>query len=177
MRQMGVLQSVEEVGGNAGSPLRKEAVMPVKKLKQFLDENHIKYVSIQHSRAYAAQEVAASAHVPGIEIAKTVMVKVDGAMAMAVLPATAMVHIEKLRVAIGARAVELASERDFWGLFPGCETGAMPPFGNLYDMKVYAAEKLAEDESIAFNAGSHTELVRLSFSDYKRLVEPVIIGF
>ncbi len=151
--------------------------MSAQKLKQFLDENHVKYVSIQHSLAYTAQEVAASAHVPGVEMAKTVMMKVDGVMAMAVLPATAMVRVEKLREAIGVRAVELASERDFRDLFPGCETGAMPPFGNLYGMNVYAAAKLAEDENIAFNAGSHTELVRLSFNDYRRLVKPIIIDF
>ncbi len=151
--------------------------MPVQKLKNFLDKNHVKYVSVRHSLAYTAQEVAASAHVPGVEMAKTVMIKVDGTMAMAVLPATAMVHVERLKEAIGVRAVELASESEFRDLFPGCETGAMPPFGNLYDIPVYVAEKLTEDESIAFNAGSHTELVRLSLGDYRRLVDPVVIDF
>ena len=151
--------------------------MPVKKLKAFLDEQHIKYVSITHSTAYTAQEIAASAHIPGKEVAKTVMVKVDGAMAMAVLPASYQIDFDLLKTAIGAQEVELATEEEFKGLFPECEVGAMPPFGNLYGMDVFMAASLAEDEEIAFNAGSHTELIQMAFPDYVRLVTPVQLHF
>ena len=151
--------------------------MPVKKLKAFLDEHNIRYVSITHSTAYTAQEIAASAHIPGKEVAKTVMVKVDGVMAMAVLPASYQIDFDLLKTAIGAQAVELATEEEFKGLFPQCEVGAMPPFGNLYGMDVFMAASLAEDEEIAFNAGSHTELIRMTFPDYVRLVKPVQLHF
>jgi Ala-tRNA(Pro) deacylase len=151
--------------------------MPAKKLKEFLDSNNVKYVSISHSAAYTAQEIAASAHIKGKELAKTVMVKIDGKMAMAVLPASYKVDMELLKEAAGASAVELAGEQEFKDMFPGCETGAMPPFGNLYDMDVFVSAMLAEDEEIAFNAGSHTELVRLAYKDYERLVQPKVVKF
>ncbi|MCI0400357.1 MAG: YbaK/EbsC family protein [Gammaproteobacteria bacterium] len=151
--------------------------MPVKKLKQFLDKNKIKYVAIKHSPMYTAQEIAASAHIPGKELAKTVIVKLDGKLAMAVLPASYRVNLGQLKKATGAKTVELASEQEFTDLFPECELGAMPPFGNLYDMDVYVAERLAEDEEIAFNAGTHTELLRLAYKDFERLVAPKVIAF
>lgn len=146
--------------------------MPVEKLKKFLNDNEIRFVCVSHSPAFTAQEIAASAHVPGRELAKTVMVELDGALAMAVLPASHQVDMEALQELAGAQKIDLASEEQFASLFPGCEPGAMPPFGNLYDMPVYAAEALAEDEEITFNAGSHTELVRLAFEDFIRLVKP-----
>ncbi|MFQ5568052.1 MAG: aminoacyl-tRNA deacylase [Rhodothermales bacterium] len=151
--------------------------MPIQKLKSFLDRFDIKYLTITHSRAYTALEVAASAHIPGKEMAKTVMIKIEGKMAMAVLPASYQVDFELLREAIGADLVELASEEEFGSLFPECELGAMPPFGNLYGMDVYVAESLAEDEEIAFNAGSHTELIKLAYADFARLVNPTILHF
>ena len=151
--------------------------MPVKKLKEFLDSNKVKYVSISHSAAYTAQEIAASAHVPGKDLAKTVMVKIDGKMGMAVLPASFKVDLTHLKEALGAKAVELASEREFRDMFPGCETGGMPPFGNLFDMEVYVSAKLAEDQEIAFNAGSHTELLKLAYKDFERLVQPKVVHF
>ena len=146
--------------------------MPVKKLRDFLDSHKVKYQLIRHSPAYTALEIAASAHVSGKELAKTVMVKVGGKMAMAVLPASHRVDLELLEKVTGATHVELASEREFADLFPGCELGAMPPFGNLFDMEVYVAESLAEDEEIVFNAGSHAELMKLAYKDFERLVEP-----
>ncbi|MFH1277893.1 MAG: YbaK/EbsC family protein [Candidatus Eisenbacteria bacterium] len=149
--------------------------MPARKLKEFLDRNKVKYVTVVHSPAYTAQEVAASAHVRGKEMAKTVIVKIDGRLAMAVLPAAQKVDVEKLRDATGAGHVLLASERDFEDAFPGCELGAMPPFGNLYDMDVYVATRLAEDDEIVFNAGTHTELVRMKFADFERLVKPKVM--
>lgn len=151
--------------------------MPAKQLKRFLDEHRIRYVAITHSPAYTAQEIAASAHVPGKELAKTVMVKVDGKMAMAVLPGSFQVDFDLLTDVLGARHVELAGEREFKDRFPGCELGAMPPFGNLYEMDVYVAESLAADDEIAFNAGTHTELIRLAYADYERLVKPRVVKF
>ena len=151
--------------------------MPVKKLKDFLDQNSIKYAAISHSEAYTAKEVAASTHIPGKEIAKTVIVKLDGKMSMAVLPACCKIDFDLLKKASGAKEVVLASEAEFKDMFPGCDVGAMPPFGNLYDMDVYSAEKLAEDDEIAFNAGSHTELIRLSFKDFEKLVKPKVLKF
>jgi Ala-tRNA(Pro) deacylase len=146
--------------------------MPVDRLRKYLEENHVKYVTVTHSPAFTAQEIAASAHVPGKDLAKTVMVKLDGRMAMVVLPAPDKVSAQRLRQVTGAREVELASEREFADLFPRCEVGAMPPFGNLWDIEVFADVRLEEDEVIAFNAGTHTELVRLSYADFARLVCP-----
>lgn len=151
--------------------------MPVRKLKVFLDERKVKYMSITHSPAYTAQEIAAIAHVPGKELAKTVMVKIDGDMALAVLPASCRVDFELLREATGAGRIELATEEEFRDRFPGCEVGAMPPFGNLYGMPTYVADILSEDEEIVFNAGSHTELIRLSYEDFHRLAEPRTLEF
>lgn len=151
--------------------------MPVKKLREFLDSNKIKYVAIGHSPAFTAQQIAASAHIPGKELAKTVMIKIDGKMAMAVLPASYKVDFDMLKDVIGTDSVELATEREFKDLFPECEIGAMPPFGNLYGMDVYVAESLADDDDIAFNAGSHTELIKMEYSDFERLVKPRVMAF
>ena len=151
--------------------------MPIQKLKKFLDDNGIKYVSVQHSAAYTAQEVAALAHIPGELMAKTVMVKIDGKMAMAVVPASHQIDFDRLREVAGTESAELASEDEFKDLFPACDVGAMPPFGNLYDMPVFCSNALSEDLEIAFSAGSHSELIRLSYADYEQLVQPQIASF
>jgi len=150
--------------------------MPVAKLKHFLDENNVKYVTMLHSKAFTAQEIAASAHIPGKQLAKTVMVKLGEDTSMAILPASDRLDLAKLGAAAGQEAT-LCSEEEFKSLFPGCETGAMPPFGNLYGMDVWVSDSLTEDDEIAFNAGSHTELVRLAYVDYSRLVEPSVAAF
>jgi len=149
--------------------------MPVRKLREFLNDHGVKYVTISHSPAFTAQEIAASAHVPGKELAKTVMVKIDGNMALTVLPASYRVDLRMLKSVAGAADVTLATEAEFKHRFPDCELGAMPPFGNLWHVPVYVAEALAEDEQIAFNAGTHTELVQMRFEDYKRVAEPTIV--
>ena len=151
--------------------------MAVQKLKDFLDRNRVEYVSISHSPAYTAQKVAALAHVKGRNLAKAVMIKVDGKMAMAVLPAKYRIDLQLLRAETGAREVELAPETEFENLFPNCDTGAEPPFGNLWDLPVYVDRTLTQDEEIAFNAGSHSELLQLSYADYARLVKPRVIAF
>ena len=151
--------------------------MPVTRLTNLLSDEHIDYVTIPHTTSYTAQETAASAHVRGIEFAKTVIVKIDGKLAMAVLPAQYRIHLGLLKHETQASRVEIAAEDDFRGFFPGCETGAMPPFGNLYGMDVYVEDSLLNDEVIAFNAGSHREIVKLSYQDYMRLVQPKIARF
>jgi len=151
--------------------------MPAKKLKDFLDNQKVKYVTITHSPAYTAQEVAASAHVSGKDVAKTVIVKLDGKTAMAVLPANRKIVLQDLRDMTGADRVRFATEDEFQSLFPECETGAMPPLGNLYGMDVYLAPDLTEEEEIAFNAGSHTELIKLAYRDFERLVKPKVMSF
>lgn len=148
--------------------------MPLSKLREFLDANKVPYVVISHSVAYTAQGIAALAHIPGKELAKTVMVKLDGQLAMAVVPASRLVDLMALRAAAGVGKAELATESEFKNRFPDCETGAMPPFGNLYGLRVYADQSLTRDKEIVFNAGTHRELVRLGFGDFVRLVTPKI---
>lgn len=149
--------------------------MPMNALRDHLDENRIKYVTIRHSPAYTAPEIAACAHIPGREMVKTVMVEMDGTMAMVVMPSNEQVDLERLRKITGVRDVKLAVEEQFKDLFPGCEPGAMPPFGNLWGLKVYASPTLRRDEKIAFNAGSHTELVQMRYEDFEGLVQPEIL--
>lgn len=149
--------------------------MPSKILKDFLDNNDIKYVSIMHSMAFTAVEIAKSAHIPSKEMAKTVIVKNGDSLAMAVVPANYKVKLNLLRQALGSDNIKLADEREFTQRFPDCEVGAMPPFGNLYDMEVYVAESLTEDAKISFNAGSHSEIIQMDYSDYERIVQPRFI--
>lgn len=148
--------------------------MPLSKLRNFLDSQNVKYLVISHSLAYTAQGVAALAHVSGKKLAKTVIVNIDGILGMAVIPASEHVDLDRVRVLTGAQIVQLASEREFKDAFPDCETGAMPPFGNLYDMPVYADVSLGLQEEITFSAGSHRELVRMDWKDLERLVNPTI---
>ncbi|HSW71452.1 MAG TPA: YbaK/EbsC family protein [Gammaproteobacteria bacterium] len=149
--------------------------MPVKALKEFLDSHKIKYISISHSPAFTSQEIAAAAHISGKHLAKTVIVKVNGNLAMVVLPAHEHVNFAALKQAAGVTNADLASESEFKSKFSECEVGAMPPFGNLYEMPVYVYGDLAHQEHITFNAGSHSELVQLSYSDFSRLVHPKVI--
>jgi Ala-tRNA(Pro) deacylase len=151
--------------------------MPSNTLTELLDSHNIKYTIITHSVAYTAQGIAALTHIPGQELAKTVIVSIDDALAMAVLPASCQVDLAALRAATGANAVTLAKEKDFMHRFPGCETGAMPPFGNLYGMNVFVDETLTKDQEIAFNAGSHRELMRLAYEDFARLAKPAVLQF
>lgn len=148
--------------------------MILQRLKVFLDSHKVKYVVISHSPAYTALEIASLARIPGKEIAKTVIVNADTKKLMVVLPASHMVDFTSLRTLINAKQMELASEQEFRDLFPECEVGAMPPFGNLFNLDVVVAESLAEDEMIAFNAGTHKELVRMTYRDFVQLVQPKI---
>ena len=142
------------------------------RLEQFLHEQHAPYETIHHARALTAQETAASAHIRGRLLAKTVMVNIDGRLAMVVLPAARRVHFGRLREATGAHDAGLACESEFRDLFPDCEVGAMPPFGNLYGIEVYVDESLVTDDDIAFNAGTHTRVMRMPYREFERLVAP-----
>lgn len=146
--------------------------MATSRLKEYLESNNIKYDTLAHGQAFTSQEIAEAAHISGRELAKTIMIKINGKMAMAVLPASCNIDLGLLRNAAGAEEIELAREEEFQDLFPECEPGAMPPFGNLYGMEVFVDDKLTEDENISFNAGSHTELIKLSYEDFDHLVHP-----
>jgi len=151
--------------------------MPTRKIREFLDGQHIGYAILPHQVSYTARETAVVTHTANKEFAKTVIVKVDGDLAMAVVPASYDVDLSLLRAATGARIVTLAKESEFKDRFPECEIGAMPPFGNLYGMTVYVDDSLTKDEHIAFNAGSHYELLQLSYADFERAVMPRVLNF
>jgi len=151
--------------------------MHLSKLRAFLDAHEVKYIVLSHSKAYTAQGVAAMSHIPGKELAKTVIVKLDGVLAMAVLPASFQIDLLALKKAVGVLDAEIATESEFKQHFPDCETGAMPPFGNLYGLPVYVDSTLTEDLEIAFNAGSHHELIRLDYADFEQLVRPEVLSF
>ena len=156
--------------GGAGRPFqRQDILMPNEKLNAFLKENGVDYISIRHDPAFSAQAAAESAHFTGKGLAKTVIVKVDNELAMVVLPASDRVDLYAVSAAADGAGVVIADEAEFSERFPGCEPGAIPPFGNLFDMLIFLSPKLAEEAEIAFNAGSHTELIRMRFDDFERL--------
>jgi Ala-tRNA(Pro) deacylase len=151
--------------------------MPGKIIKNYLDENGIKYVVINHSPAYTAQEIAESAHVSGKEMLKTIIINVDNNVVMSVMPANRRLIIELLKDKLNANKIELASENEFKNLFPDCEIGAMPPFGNIYQMDVITCDYIEKSGQIAFNAGSHSEIIKMDYRDYVRLVNPKVLNF
>ena len=146
--------------------------MGAQRLMHYLNENNVNYETMEHPTAYTSQEIAEKAHIKGKTMAKTVMVKVDGQLTMAVLPGNDMLDIALFQKACGGTNIELVKENEFSDQFPDCELGAMPPFGNLYNMKVWVDVDLAKDERIAFNAGNHHELCLMSYNDFEKLVEP-----
>lgn len=150
--------------------------MPAKMLKEHLDTHKIKYVCISHSPAFTAQEVAASAHVSGKQFAKTVIVKMGDQLAMVVVPANDHVNFTALKELTGMSQIDLATESEFKNKFPECEVGAMPPFGNLYNMPVYVSNRLTGFDQIIFNAGSHSELMQVAYRDFENMVKPKIIA-
>jgi Ala-tRNA(Pro) deacylase len=150
--------------------------MPTNRLKRFLDEEHVPYESVDHEPEYTAQRTAESSHISGRLMAKTVLVKVDGELAMVVVPASTRVDLRRLQQELGAERIELAREEEFEQLFPDSEPGAEPPFGNLYGLPVYVSQQLARNGQIAFNAGTHTEVLRMHYDDFERLVKPHLVG-
>lgn len=147
--------------------------MPVaQNVAQFLKSTGIAYEVMQHPQAFTAQEVAATVHVTGKEVAKTLVVNVDGKYLMAVIPAPHKLNLKSLKDVLGAKEVRLATEAELTQLFPECEVGAMPPFGNLYNMPVYMSSALKDRNEIIFNACTHTEVIKISYADFERLVQP-----
>ena len=147
------------------------------RLEAYLRENAVPFEVQHHPRVVTAQEVAATEHIPGKMLAKTVMVLADGEMVMLALPASYQVDLGKAGEALGAVEVRLAEEDEFENAFPDCEVGAMPLFGNLYDLPVYVEEVLAEDETVFFRAGTHTDTMSVGYADFERLVEPTVGDF
>ena len=147
------------------------------RLENYLRENQVPFEEHHHPRAVTAQEVAASEHVPGRMLAKTVMVLAGGEMVMLALPAPYQVDLEMAAAALGVDETRLAQEEEFADTFSDCEVGAMPPFGNLYGVPVYVERTLADDETIVFRSGTHTETMSVSYSDFERLVEPTVAQF
>ncbi len=147
--------------------------MPIEKLKQLLDDRQVKYLAINHSPAYTARETAASTFVPRNEFAKTIIVDLDGAKVMAVVPASRHVDLEALAALAGAQLARLATEDEFGSLFPDCEVGAMPPFGSLYSMRVYADEMIRDIDDICFNAGTHAQMIRMESADLIAIEQPL----
>ena len=145
------------------------------RLKTFLDACAAGYEIVHHRRRFTAQHTAEDVHTSGKRFAKTVFLWVDGRPAMAVLPADRHVDLSRLRKLTGATTAELATENEMKGLCPDCETGAEPPFGNLYDLPVYLAPELALYDEITFNAGTHEDAIRMNYDTYTRLVKPLMV--
>src|SRR3990170_5867028 len=148
-----------------------------KRLESYLRDNKVPFQVVHHPLAYTAQEIAAAEHIPGKKLAKVVMVVADDKLAMLAMPAPAHVSIDKAAALLSASQVRLAREEEFAAAFPDCEVGAMPPFGNLYDVPVYVDEALAEDETIVCQAGTHTDTISLKYADYERLARPTGAAF
>ena len=144
------------------------------RLESYLVEHRVPFQVQQHYRATTAQQVAASEHIPGKFMAKVVMVFADQQLVMLVLPASTNVDLTHAASSLGVRTVRLATEREFASVFPDCELGAMPPFGNLYNLPVYVDRELTEDEDIVFQAGTHKETISMRYIDYARLVAPMV---
>jgi len=147
------------------------------KLKEYLDSEGVDYAPHFHPPAYTAQEIAAIAHIPGRELAKTVIVKADGKLLMAVLSANERVDLETLQNETRSTILRLATEDEFRNSFPSCEVGAMPPFGNVFGLPTYCDTTLEGERQIEFNAGTHHETIRMTFADFKRLVNPKLVSF
>lgn len=147
--------------------------MATQRIREFLDGNHARYVFVSHSPAYTAQEIAASMHIPGRLMAKTIVVRVDGQLALAVVPATMELNPAALARVTGAQDVEIAPEDEFVDRFGGCQLGTAPPFGNLFGMDTYIDAQLAGQQDIVFNAGTHTDAVWMRTGDYQRLARAV----
>lgn len=150
--------------------------MPIlRRLKELLDQAKISYEVFDHPAAFTAQGVAVSQHIPGQEMAKVVILRADGSPVMAVVPASRMISLAKLKAARGVKQVVLAEEGELASLFPECEVGGMPPFGNLFGLPVYVDTSLEKDEAIFFNAGNHRQTVRVKYADFKKLVSPIVV--
>src|SRR5262249_18207847 len=142
------------------------------KLDELLTSRHIPFERLYHRPAYTAQRVAEMLHVPGKDVAKTVLLRTDQGYVLIVLPASLKVDLERVRQCLGDDSAELASEPEMDQLFPDCERGAMPPFGSLYHLPTLVDESLAEDERIVFEAQNHEQAIRMTYHDYEAVEHP-----
>ncbi|MDR9425057.1 MAG: YbaK/EbsC family protein [Marinobacter sp.] len=149
--------------------------MPAQQLKTFLDNSGVEYMCLPHPPAFTARQLAHHVKIAGERVVKTVIIELDGKMAMLVMPATWRIRWDQLSRIMNTDFVDLADEQEFQDRFPDCEPGAMPPFGNLFGMNVYCAEALTEQPELAFAAGSHTESMHMKTDDFLSLVHPMII--
>jgi Ala-tRNA(Pro) deacylase len=147
----------------------------LEKLRVFLDENHAEYTHTVHPLAFTAREVASAEHLPNREVAKAVVIFGDGGYHMMVVPANKLVDFQEVRLTLGLLHARLATEEELGRLFPDCELGAMPPVGALYDIPVYLDSSLAGEDTIAFNAGTHRDVIHMRTSDYRKLVGPTVV--
>ena len=147
------------------------------RLEQYFLDNGVGFQAMTHPAAYTAQEVAAAQRVPGKQVAKVVMALTDGKAVMLVMPASYRIDFARLKDALGSKEVRLAREEEFSDLFPDCDVGAMPPFGNLYDVPMYVDRVLAEDTEVVFQAGTHRDTMKIAYPDYARLAQPTIADF
>lgn len=147
-----------------------------KKLISYLDEKKVNYEVLHHAAAFTAQTIAAAEHVKGRHHAKVVMVKSGGQHLMAVLPADSRLDLEKLENVTGKPAF-LEHEAEFKDLFPDCVPGAMPPFGDLYGVPTYVDKSLTNQDYIVFEAGTHTDAIKLRYPDYERAAKPKVEDF
>src|SRR5690554_1808282 len=150
--------------------------MPVQQLKEYLDQANVEYMCLPHPPAFTAQQLAHHVKIAGDRVVKTVIIELDGKMAMLVMPATWRVRWDTLSRILDTDFVELADEQEFQDRFPDCEVGAMPPFGSLFGMTVYCAEPLTEQAELAFAAGSHTETLHMKTRDFLNLVQPMVLN-
>jgi Ala-tRNA(Pro) deacylase len=148
------------------------------KLKDYLDNSGVAYARHSHPTTYTSQETAQSSHVPGREMVKSVILKTDeGTLVMAALSSNDTADLDILRKEIGCRMLKLAKEQEFGDAFPTCEVGGMPPFGNIFNLTTYCDEDISKNREIEFNAGTHTDTIRMSFQDFERLVHPKVLHF
>ncbi len=147
------------------------------RLLRYLDEHDVPYEVRRHPARYTMQEIAAEAHLPGRMVAKVVIVEAAAGMVMLVLPACSRLSLPRLHELLGGGEVQLAHEGRFAPLFPDCETGAMPPFGNLYGMPVYVDHDLTREDAITCQAGTHAHTLRIKYADFERLVHPTVVSF
>jgi len=147
------------------------------RLEQYFRDNGVGFQIMTHPTAYTAQELAAAQRVPGKQVAKVVMALADGKIVMLVMPASFRIDFAKIRDALGAKEARLAKEKEFSDLFPDCDVGAMPPFGNLYSVPVYVDRALADDGEIVFQAGTHQDTMKIAYQDYARLAQPIVADF
>jgi Ala-tRNA(Pro) deacylase len=151
--------------------------MPLpERLRIYLETHRAEFTLTSHPQAYTAREVAAAEHLPPKEVAKTVVVFGDGEYHMVVIPATKLVDFHEIRPVLGFTSARLATEKELGELFPDCELGAMPPLGPLYGLAVYLDASIAGQETIAFNGGTHRDVIHMNTAEFQRLVRPNIVS-